>query len=118
MNPQVVGSIALFVLVIWLPTLAVVAAYAFSRLRSRERLKAIEHGIDLAFDPKASADGTRRAAIVLVSLGVGIAFADVILVVVSRETQALVFLALAVIPLIVGVGLCIDYRIARKGTRA
>jgi hypothetical protein len=116
MNPQIVGSIALFVVVVWLPTLAVAAAYAFSRLRSRERLKAIEHGIDLAFDPQASADGTRRAAIVLISLGIGIALADAIVVAISREAQAFVFLALAVIPVIVGIGLCIDYRMARKGT--
>ena len=99
---------------VWMFTLAVVAAYAFRRLESRERLKAIEHGLDLVFDPRAAADGSRRAGVALVSLAIGVALADLILVIVSREPEAFVFMALAVLPGAVGVGLIIDSRVAVK----
>jgi hypothetical protein len=108
-------AFAVLLVVVWLPTLAVATAYLFRRLHSQERLKAMERGIDLAFDPQAAADGSRRAGIVLISLAIGMALANVIVVLVSRDLQAFVFLALAVVPLAVGIGLCIDYRIARKG---
>jgi hypothetical protein len=116
MNPQVIGIIALVAGLIWLPTLAVVAAYAFRRLHSRERLKAIEHGLDLAFDPQAAAEGGRRAGVVLMSLGVGLALADGIVVFAADEPEAVVFLAVAVIPFVVGAGLLVDYRLGKKGT--
>ena len=115
MNPQTLGTIGIFVVVVWLSTLLVGAAYLFRRLQSHERLKAIERGIDLAFDPHAAADTTRRAGIVLISLGLGMAVADCIVVWASGDVQAFVGLSLAVVPFAVGIGLCIDYRIARKG---
>lgn len=105
----------LFGATIWIFTIAVVAAYAFRRLHSRERMKAIEHGLDLAFDPHAAADSARRVGVALVSFGVGVALADVILVIVSREPEAFVFLALAVIPAAVGLGLILDSRSGRNG---
>jgi hypothetical protein len=114
MNPQTLGTIGIFVVVAWLSTLLVGAAYLFRRLQSYERLKAIERGIDLAFDPQAAADMSRRAGIVLISLGLGMAVADCIVVWASGDVQAFVFLALAVVPLAVGIGLCVDYRLARK----
>jgi hypothetical protein len=114
MNPQSIALIGV-VAALWLLTLAVAAAYGFRSLHSRERLKAIERGLDLAFDPQAAADGSRRAGIVLISLGIGMAIADCIVVLAARDPEAFVGLALAVVPFVVGVGLCIDARIARKG---
>ena len=102
---------------LWLATLAVIAAYFFRRLQNQERLKAIERGVDLSFDPPAAAAGSRRAGIVFVSLGVGIAVGDGVIAAVSRDPEAFVGLALAVIPFFVGVGLLIDYRLARKDVK-
>jgi Flp pilus assembly protein TadB len=115
MSRPTITLLAVVLVVVWLPTLAVATAYFFRRLHSQERLKAMERGIDLAFDPQAAADGSRRAGIVLISLAIGMALANVIVVLASSDVQAFVFLALAVVPLAVGIGLCVDYRLARKG---
>jgi uncharacterized membrane protein len=117
MTMQTIGVIGVFTALLWLPTIAVIAAYLFRRLQAQERLKAIEKGIELAFDPDASAAASRRSGIVFTAAGVGIALADVIVAWVARDSEALVGLALAVVPIAVGFGLLLDYRLQRAQAR-
>lgn len=93
-----------------LPTVAMIVAYLFRRLASQERLKAIEHGQLLAFDPGELALRTRRSGIVLIAAGVGIA-AAVVLAAVQLGSEVLAGLGLGVLPILIGCGLIVDYRL-------
>jgi hypothetical protein len=106
-----------FVFVLWLPTLTLAAVFLFRRLRLQERLKAIEHGRDLSVDPEVSAAQTRRAGIVLLAAGIGIVLADAIVTVVAADLQVLGFLALATVPLAVGLGLLLEHRLQLRDIR-
>ena len=117
MDPRTIGMIGLFVLIVWLPTLTLAAIYSFRRLRLQERLKAIEHGRSLAFDPEVSVARTRRAGIVLIAAGIGIALADAIVTNVFADPHLLGFLALAAVPLLIGLGLLLDHRLQLRDLR-
>jgi hypothetical protein len=118
LTPQTFGLIAFVAAVVWLPTLAVAAMYFFRRLESMERLKAIELGATVGIEPAIAALASRKSGIVLIAAAAGIVAADLILVAVSRDPQALVFMALAVIPLFIGIGLLIDYRLTMRNAAA
>jgi hypothetical protein len=117
MDPQVIAMIGAFVFILWFPTLTLVAVLAFRRLRLQERLKAIEHGRDLIVDAGATAARTRRSGIVLIAGGAGIAVAALIVAAVSGDHETLVFLAAAAVPLFVGGGVLIDYRLQLRDMR-
>jgi len=99
---------------LWLPTLALIAAYAVRRLQQQERLAAIARGADLTYDPIETLNRTRRSGIVCIAAGIGLSLGDVIVTVVARDAQALVGQAVAVVPFAVGIGLLIDHRIGRR----
>jgi hypothetical protein len=111
---QAIGTIGVFAAILWLPTVTLVGAYLFRRLQTQERLRAIEKGLEMGFDPEAHAASARRIGIVLIAAAVGIALAVGIITLVSREPEAMVGLALAVVPAAIGVGFLIDYRIGRR----
>ena len=113
MSPQVILFTMLGV-ALWLAAIALAATYMFRKLQSEERLKAIERGADLAFDPEATAARTRRSGIVFIAGGLGISAADLIVVWAAGDPQALVGQALAIIPIAIGLGLLVDYRITRR----
>jgi hypothetical protein len=98
----------------WLPLLALLALYFFRKLQLQERLRAIERGADLTVDREATAARTRRSGIVCIAGGLGLSAANVIVVVVARDPVALVGQAVAVVPIAIGLGLLVDYRIARR----
>lgn len=114
MTPQIFGMIGGLLAILWLPTITLAAVYLFRRLQSQERLRAIEKGLDLAFDPIASAASSRKSGIVLIAAGLGIAAATGIVTWVARDAEALVGLALAIVPVVVGLGLLIESRIQRR----
>jgi hypothetical protein len=114
MNPQVI-QLAVLAAAFWLPTLALVALYFFRKLQLQERLQAIERGADLIVDRHATAARTRRSGIVSIAAGLGLSAAAVILAFAAREPMtALVGQAVAIVPLAIGVGLLVDYRIAKR----
>lgn len=117
MDPRTIGTFGVIVLVVWFPTLTLVAVYLFRRLRLEERLKAIEHGRSIIFDPEVTAARTRRSGIVLVAAGIGVALADAIVTAVFGVEELLAFLALAAVLLLVGLGLLLDYRLQLRELR-
>ena len=118
MNPQIIGLIGFIAALFWLPTLTLAGVYLFRRLQMEERLRAIEKGVETAFDPEANSASTRRTGIILIAAGIGIAAAVVIVRIVSGDPQALVCLALAVVPIAVGLGFLVDYRIGIRQSRS
>ena len=111
MDPRTIGTIGAIVLIVWFPTLTLIAVYLFRRLRLEERLKAIEHGRSIIFDPEVSAARTRRAGLVLVAAGIGVGLADGIITAVLGVEELLAFLAVAAVLLLIGLGLLLDYRL-------
>jgi hypothetical protein len=113
MNPNVILGVLLGV-AIWLPTLALIAAYFFRRLQQQERLAAIARGAELAYDQEETLNRTRRSGIVCLATGIGLSIGDVIVTAVARDAQALVGQAVAIVPFAIGIGLLIDHRIGRR----
>jgi len=117
MDPRTIGTIGAIVLIVWFPTLTLIAVYLFRRLRLEERLKAIEHGRSIVFDPEVSAARTRRSGIVLVAAAIGLALADTIVAGVFNVKELLAFLALAAVLLLIGLGLLLDHRLQLRELR-
>ena len=113
MNPQVI-QLAVLAAAFWLPTLALVAIYFFRKLQLQERLQAIERGADLTVDCEATAARTRRSGIVCIAGGLGLSVANVIVTIAAGNPMALVGQAVAVVPIAIGLGLLVDYRIAKR----
>lgn len=68
-------------------------------------------------DPLRSLGNARRTAVVLISSGLGILAFGVVLAIIVRERDALVVAATGLVPLLVGVGFWVDYRIQGRELR-
>lgn len=100
--------LAVAAVVIVLPTVAMIVAYLFRRLESQERIRAIEQGHLLSFEPREIALRTRRSGIVMIMAGVGILIG--ITVAASKlGSEVLSGLGFGILPALIGVGLLIDY---------
>ena len=109
--------IVAIVMTFLVPIVAFIVMYLTRRLQSQERLKAIEKGVSVPFepvDPRERAARTRRTGIVLVALSVGLIIMFVVISVVERERDVLTGLGVAAIPLLIGLGLLYDYRLRIK----
>jgi hypothetical protein len=113
MDPQFI-QLALLAAAFWLPIVALIALYAFRKLQLQERLQAIERGADLTIDREATTARTRRSGIVCVAGGLGLSAANVIVAIAAQNPMALVGQAIAVVPIAIGLGLLVDYRLARR----
>ena len=112
--------VACFAMVLGIIVAAQVSQYQKRRLQSEERLAAIARGLPLPpeplpepvnYDPRSRARGLRTAAIVLISISLGTAFFAFLLVWILQEHDVLTLAALSVVPLTLGIGFFIDYRL-------
>jgi ascorbate-specific PTS system EIIC-type component UlaA len=65
-------------------------------------------------DPLRSLAKTRRAATVLVSVGVGVVLFGLLLTVIERDRDVLTVAASGLIPLAIGIGFFVDYRLQQR----
>ncbi len=65
-------------------------------------------------DPLRSLANARRAALVLISSGLGIAAFGVVLALLVREREVFVVAALGLVPIAIGLGFWIDYRLQQR----
>ncbi len=110
---EVIAILGLFSI----PIAALILAYLSRRLQSQERLKAIEKGVPIPFepaDPKERAVRTRRAGIILVAFGIGLIIFAVVGAKVEQDRDMLIIAGGAAIPLLIGLGLLYDYRLRMK----
>jgi hypothetical protein len=99
------------------------------RLKSEERVAMISRGVPIAEierligvgeekppvkDPLRSLSNARRAAIVLVSVGMGLMLFFVILSYIVQERDVLAGAAAGLIPFAIGVGFFVDYNLQRR----
>jgi hypothetical protein len=102
----------LFIVIVFgLPVAALILAYLFRRLESQERIAAIEKGLPIEPHARDVASRTRRTGIVLVSAGLGICFGERLLTALEGDMGTRIYLGLAIIPISVGLGFLIDYRL-------
>ncbi len=118
---DIIVPIAVFVMVVAIILIVNLANYYVRKLKSRERLAAIEKGLPLpeedsvtSLDPRKSAAKTRLAGIILIAAGVGTALAFVILAWVVQQRHVLAVAAFAVIPFVIGIGMLVDYRLQSR----
>jgi hypothetical protein len=99
------------------------------RMKSEERVAMISRGVPIAEierllgvgeekppvkDPLRSLSNARRAAIVLVSVGLGLILFFVILSYILQERDVLAGAAAGMIPFAIGVGFFVDYYLQRR----
>ncbi len=65
-------------------------------------------------DPLRSLANARRAALVLISSGLGIVVFGVLLAVIVRTREVLTVAALGLVPIAIGIGFWIDYRLQQR----
>jgi hypothetical protein len=107
------GAVVLAVL----PSVAMITGYMMRRLESKERIKAIEHGHLLPFDPKEVALRTRRSGTVCVAAGLGVIAAVLVAAWTLHDTDLLAAIGMGLVPLFIGCGLLADYRTQSKDLR-
>ena len=100
-----------------IPIVALVVMYLSRRLKSQERIKAIEKGVPIPFepaDPRERAASARRWGIVLIALGLGLIVLFVVVAAVERERHVMTGVGAAAIPILIGLGLLYEYRLRSK----
>ncbi len=114
-----ITGLAAVIMVLGMPT-AVVGMYIFYRvrkLRTEERLAAMQRGLNVPMEPDLNeAAHSRRAGILLIAGGVGYMLAFSIIA--RVEPDALVAGAFGAIPFALGLGYLLDSTLIRRDTRA
>lgn len=110
--------VAMFAMILGIVATYTYFAFSVRRLQNRERMLALEKGLSGSFDSFTDAARlvakSRRTAIVLISAGVGIVLCFAAIAGIEREVDALNGSAVGIIPLLIGIGLFIDYRLQMK----
>jgi hypothetical protein len=114
MNVQVAGAFGLAAIIISLPAISLTFVYLMKKLQARERLAAIEKGISIVADPVETAGKTRRTGIALVAAGCAIALGSLLILAFLREGAVVYVLILSILPLFIGFGLLLDYRLQKQ----
>jgi Domain of unknown function (DUF6249) len=118
MGHDLIG-LAAVVLTCGFPVAILYTYYRVRKLRSEERLAALARGAEIPMEPEISHYArSRKAAILLVSGGVGwiVMFAMISRIVGDPET--LVGSAMGVLPLAVGLGYFVDATLVRRDLKA
>lgn len=112
-------GLAAIVMIFGMPT-AAIAMYTFYRvrkLRTEERLAAIQRGVAVPMEPELSeAAHSRRSGILLVAGSIGYMLAFTILA--RYEPDAMEAAAFGAIPFTLGLGFFIDAALIRRDARA
>ena len=118
MGGELIGLVAV-TLGMGVPLGALYTYYRVRKLRSEERLAAIERGVSLPMEPELSqAARSRRAGILLIAgaLGYMVTFGLVALIQTDRDFWTAA--AFGIIPLAVGVGYFLDFTLIRRNAHS
>src|SRR5690349_6652476 len=118
MGGDIIGLVAV-IMSLGVPLGALYTYYRVRKLRSEERLAAIARGVDIPVEPALNqAARSRRAGILLVSGAIGFIVAFGLIAQVQADRDIWTVAALGIIPLAVGVGYFVDWRMVHRDARA
>jgi len=118
MGGDVIGLVAV-VLTCGLPVAALYTYYRVRKLRTQERLAALEKGAQIPMEPELSQFGrSRRYGILLVSGGLGFMTMFAVIARIVNESEPLVAAAFGILPLAVGIGYFLDAAFIHKDLKA
>jgi uncharacterized protein DUF6249 len=117
MGGDIIGLVAV-IMSLGVPLGALYTYYRVRRLRSEERLAAIARGVDIPVEPELNqAARSRRAGILLVSGAIGFILTFGLIAQVQADRDIWTVAALGIIPLAVGVGYFVDWRMIHRDAR-
>ena len=121
--------VAAFAMVLGIIIVQNISNYHSRKLKSEERMAAIAKGIPLppdleeiptqnqAFNPWQTARGLRTGGIVCIAVGAGLALFSFALARIVDERDVLAVAAAGLLPLMIGIGLLIDYYLRARSLR-
>jgi hypothetical protein len=117
MGGDLIGLVAV-VLTCGLPVAALYTYYRVRKLRTQERLAALEKGAQIPLEPELSQFArSRRYGILLVCGGFGFMTMFAVIARVVEEPHILVAAAFGILPLAVGIGYFLDAALIHKDLR-
>ena len=118
MDGELIGLVAV-ILGMGVPLGALYTYYRVRKLRSEERLAAIARGVDIPMEPELNqAARSRRAGILLVSGAIGFMLTFGMIAQIQADRDVWTVAALGIIPLAVGVGYFLDWKLIHRDARA
>lgn len=118
MDGDIIGLVAV-IMSLGVPLGALYTYYRVRKLKSEERLAAIARGVDIPVEPELNqASRSRRAGILLVSGAIGFILTFGLIAQVQADRDIWTVAALGIIPLAVGVGYFVDWRMVHHDARA
>jgi hypothetical protein len=114
MGGDVIGLVAV-ILSLGIPIAAMYTYYRVRKLRSEERLAAIARGVEIPMAPEPSqAVRSRRSGILLISGAIGYILMFGLIARVANEPDTWAAAAVGLLPLCVGIGYLVDFRLVRR----
>lgn len=118
MGGDIIGLVAV-IMSLGVPLGALYTYYRVRKLRSEERLAAIARGVDIPVEPELNqAARSRRAGILLVSGAIGFILTFGLIAQIQADRDFWTVAAFGIIPLAVGVGYFVDWRMIHRDARA
>jgi len=118
MGGDVIGLVAV-VLTCGLPVAALYTYYRVRKLRTQERLAALEKGAQIPMEPELSQFArSRRSGILLVTGGLGFMIMFAVIARVVEEPHTLVAAAFGILPLALGIGYFLDAAMIHRDIKA
>ena len=118
MGGDIIGLVAV-IMSLGVPLGALYTYYRVRKLRSEERLAAIARGVDIPIEPELNqAARSRRAGILLVSGAIGFIVTFGLIGQIQADRDFWTTAVVGIIPLAVGIGFFVDWRLIHRDARA
>ena len=118
MGGDIIGLVAV-IMSLGVPLGALYTYYRVRRLRSEERLAAIARGVDIPMEPELNqAARSRRSGILLVSGAIGFIVTFGLIGQIQADRDFWTTAVLGIIPLAVGIGFFVDWKLIHRDARA
>jgi len=118
MGGEIIGLVAV-VMSLGIPLGVLYTYYRVRKLKSEERMAAIARGVNIPMEPELNqAARSRRAGILLVSGAIGFILTFGLIAQIQADRDIWTVAALGIIPLAVGVGYFVDWKLIHRDARA
>ncbi len=118
MGGDLIGLVAV-ILGMGIPLGALYTYYRVRKLRSEERLAAIARGVEIPMEPELNqAARSRRMGILLVSFAIGYILTFGLIAQIEADRDVWTAATFGIIPLAVGIGYFLDWKMIHRDARA